>query len=83
LYTPLFIDFIDNVNQWQFPYQYSLTGSVQDNVTGYTIAGLEDDIIKHIWGLNDLTDKLKENKPAGVTDAQIDQLLSFVIKLPL
>jgi len=79
-YTTLFINLIDNFNEQGVnfgsignPY----LGVVNDNVSGYTIAGLENDVIRFLLHRNDLADRLKAYKPAGVTDVQIDQLLNF------
>jgi len=33
-------------------------------------------MLKHIYGLSSLAEQLKANKPAGVTDEQIDLLIS-------
>lgn len=75
-YTPLFIDLVDNYNQRP---QYLVTSplSPDDNVTGYTLPQIESAFFKHIYGLVSLSTELKSHKPIGVTDAQIDALLSF------
>lgn len=73
-YTTLYINLIDGVNDsnlWFFP------GTPNDNVIGYTLPFIESKILKHSYGLSSLGTQLKNNKPAGVTDNQIDQLLSF------
>lgn len=68
-YTPVYIDLIDNYNQ-------GLNGRpIIDNVSGYTLPQIER-LLKNIYGLSSLSEQLKANKPIGVTDAQIDQLLS-------
>jgi hypothetical protein len=51
------------------------TPSLTDNVSGYTIVGIESTFLKHVYGLSSLRSQLKANKPASVTDAQIDQLI--------
>ena len=70
-YTPIFIDLVDNFNQ------SSLNSTLpNDNVSGYTLANIESTFLKNVYGLSSLRTALKNNKPAGVTDAQIDLLLS-------
>lgn len=46
-----------------------------DIVTGYTFSQIETVIIPYSYGLSSLSTQLKSNKPAGVTDLQIDNLL--------
>ena len=76
-YTSLFINLIDNFNEngvttfWGKP-----NGSVNDNVTGYNLATIESNFLKHCYGLSSLSTQLKANKPSGVTDQQIDNLIS-------
>jgi hypothetical protein len=68
-YTPLYIDLIDDYNQ-------GLNGRpIIDNVRGYTLPQIEG-FLKHIYGFSSLSSQLKSHKPAGVTDAQIDELLA-------
>jgi len=70
-YTSLFIDLVDNFNQFgAFP------NALIDNVTGYTFAGIESGYLKKVYGVESLREKLKANKPSGVTDSRIDQLLN-------
>ena len=75
-YTSLFIDLVDNYNQ-RPEYIFISASSPDDNVTGYTLPLMESSFMKHVYGLTSLDRYLKENKPAGVTDAQISTLLSF------
>lgn len=75
-YTPLYIDIIDNHNEIGVQYFGLGTGSVNDQVGGYSLAFIETEMLKHIYGLASLSDQLKAHKPAGVTDAQIDLLIS-------
>jgi len=71
-YTSLFIDIVDNHNQVG-----RFNGSaITDNVQGYTLANIESGFLKHVYGFSSLREKLKDNKPFGVTDAQIDELLN-------
>ena len=70
-YTNLFINLVDNFNDGT-----GFSGSPNDQVTGYTLANIESGFLKHVYGLSNLSTILKANKPVGVTDAQIDLLLS-------
>jgi hypothetical protein len=45
-------------------------------VTGYTMSGIEGGFLKHVYGYNSLRSQLKANKPFGITDAQIDELMN-------
>ena len=49
---------------------------VNDQVSGYTLANIESEMLKHIYGHSSLGDQLKAHKSTGVTDAQIDLLIS-------
>jgi hypothetical protein len=71
-YTSLFIDLVDNHNQAG---RFGGTGII-DNVSGYTLGGIESGFLKRSYGLSSLSNNLKANKPAGVTDAQIDGLIA-------
>ncbi|KAA5534780.1 hypothetical protein F0919_09230 [Taibaiella lutea] len=84
-YTSLFINLIDDFNEngvW-FP-NVALFGQVNDQVSGYTLQSIESSILKFVARThpsggpypNSLSELLKINKPNGVTDAQIDLLLS-------
>lgn len=73
-YTSLFIDILDDHNQFgnlYFPRGY---GTVNDRVKNYHITTIERSM-KHVYGLASLAKELKNNKPAGVTDQDIDLLL--------
>ncbi len=76
-YTPIYIDVIDNHNQLGQAYPGRGTGSVDDQVTGYSLAFIESELLKHIYGLASLEEKLKENKPPGITDDQIHLLMKY------
>lgn len=75
--TNLYINLIDNHNEFGRNYQFRGTGVVNDQVSGYSLAFIESDLLRHVYGLASLAGQLKANKPTGVTDAQIDLLLSF------
>ena len=72
-YSCVFIDLIDNFNQAG---QYQGFNTLTDNVTGYTMSGIESGFLKYVYGFSSLRDQLKANKPSGVTDAQIDEMIN-------
>lgn len=73
-YTSLYINLVDAQNDRTL---WGLTASPDDQVTGYTLPFIEQKILKHSYGLTSLSTQLMNNKPAGVTDAQIKLLISF------
>ena len=71
-YSSLFIDLYDDFNQrtkWGSDYP-------NDNIVGYTPSTLNS-IVNTSETLVDVRTKLKANKPAGVTDAMINELIDF------
>jgi hypothetical protein len=76
-YTTLFINIIDNHNELGVFYQFRGSGYVDDRVSDYNLGFVESEMLKHISGVNSVSQQLKDNKPAGVTDAQIDLLISY------
>lgn len=78
-YTPLFIDLMDDYNQLGQSFPPYADGVVNDQVLNYSLAYIEQNFLKYVYGLSSLTEKLKQYKPTGssVTDAQIDSLMSF------
>jgi len=72
--TNMFINIIDDFND-QLLFQF--VGTPDDNVYGYTLSQIESTMLKNIYGLYSLGQQLKANKPAGVTDADIDKLISY------
>ncbi len=48
-----------------------------DEITGYSMGDLEDDVVKYSYGLHSLKNKLKANKPYGVINKEIDLYLSY------
>ena len=75
-YTSLFIDLIDDHNELGQSYG-SQVGTVDDQVNHFTLANIESLVLKHSYGLTSLKTNLKANKPASVTDAQIDLLITY------
>jgi hypothetical protein len=74
--TSLFIDLVDKNNQRGQTFGSYTKGTVSDPVTGYTLAGIERDFLKDVYGLSSLGDQLKTHKPAEATNTQIDILLT-------
>jgi len=72
-YSSVFINLCDNFNE---NVQWINSSLPNDQVTGYTLAGIESSFLKHVYGQGSLRDQLKNNKPTGITDAQIDQLMN-------
>ena len=75
-YTNIYIDLYDDYNELNQLIGNDI-GFVNDDVSGYTFSNIEANILSHAYGKESLATYLKLNKPAGVTDSQIDQLLSF------
>lgn len=76
-YTSLFINLVDDVNELGKYYSnIGVYGVVDDPVKGYTLSNIQANFLKHIYNSSSLSTQLKANKPAGVTNAQIDLLLS-------
>jgi len=70
-YTSLFIDLIDNYNQASS----SFANPINDPVSDYLLSDIEN-YLQNVIGLNTLKNELKSHKPTGVTDQQIDDLIS-------
>ena len=70
-YTSLYINIVDNITDSNIFF-----GTPNDQIAGYTLSFIEQNMFKHCYGLSSLGMQLKNNKPIGVTDAQIDLLLS-------
>jgi len=77
-YSPLFIDLIDDYNQRAVlgarsdGFEYA-----NDSVKSYDLATLNTILIKS-HGLESLSSNLKKQKPTGVTDSQIDNLINSI-----
>ncbi len=72
-YTPLFIDLIDDFNQKTY---YNGDNRPDDKVKNYTLSSIES----ILFGVRDyevLKAMLKMNKPVGVTDGDIDDLINY------
>ena len=77
-YTSLFINLVDNINESTINYGTAMNPQpgITDPVANYTLSNIEDNVLKHSYGLTSLSQNLKSNRPTGVTDAQIDVLLA-------
>ncbi len=76
VYTPIFIDLMDNYNQNIFN-----QNRCKDNVSGYTLKEIQDEILSTSYGEYSLRQTLKSNLKHGATAAQIDELLDNYINL--
>jgi hypothetical protein len=73
-YTNIFINLIDDYNE---RVERGDSRLPDDNVSGYTMPFIEQNIMRHSYGLTTLRDEVKAHKPNGtVTDAQIDVLFN-------
>ena len=74
-YTPLFVDLIDDVNQrftHDEPLQYP-----NDNISGYSLSYIQDNILVSSYGLSSFRDALSLHKINGVTDNDITLLMEY------
>jgi hypothetical protein len=73
------IGFIESNSWYLFP--AGDTTRPYDQVEDYTMGYLESNVMKHTYGLTSLRNNLKDNKPWGVTDKQIDIFLEYFFEL--
>lgn len=71
-YTPLFIDLIDDFNQAL----YYGNDYINDNISGYTLQEIQDNILGSSYGLTSCRNTLKSLKLHGETDDDIDNLFA-------
>ena len=73
-YSSLFIDLMDDYNQ-RIKNEYFDISLPNDNVSGYTLKTLNSSL-KYFRGLPSTSNYIKKYiaKPAGVTDAKLDEL---------
>ena len=76
-YSPIFIDLVDDHNQGLFSYDRP-----NDQVKGYTMKYLNDNVLPHAYGLSSLKTTIKANLVSGVTAEQIDLLFELYQNLP-
>ena len=75
-YTNLFIDLVDDYNEFNQNFIGQPNGTVNDEVKGYKMSIMEEFMTIDVYNLDDIKSWLKLSKPNGVTDQQIDLLLS-------
>jgi hypothetical protein len=75
--TSLFIDIVDRHNQKGQQFGSFKSGSIDDRITGLSLAQIESRILKDSYGLPSLRENLKRSKPQEITDANIDLLIDF------
>ena len=76
--TSLFINLVDDFNQFGRPFFGFGNGVVNDQVTGYTLPFLESNVLPYTGtGTAAFNQRLIDTEPVGITDAKMDLLLSF------
>jgi len=75
-YTSLFINLVDNYNELNQQFILKPSGSIYDIVSGYTLSGIEDNIIEYCSDWTTMKAALKANKPTGVQDYEIENLVN-------
>ncbi|MFT4062805.1 MAG: hypothetical protein QM642_10675 [Edaphocola sp.] len=73
-YTSLFINLIDDYNEFGQSFPGFDNGTVNDQVSGYNLGFIQSFMLLNTMNLSTLKAKLSLNKPTGVTDAQLDLL---------
>ena len=79
-YTPIFIDLMDAYNQGDYPPNLILSPNEKkpnDQVSGYTLKYINDNILPSSYGISSLYHTLKEHLIAGVTQEQLDLLFEL------
>ncbi len=81
IYTSLFINLVDDFNEngvdLDVRINWVLLGSVNDPVSGYNLATIQANYLRNIYGASSLQSQLNNNRPTGVTTAQLNMLLSY------
>jgi len=82
IYTPIFVDLMDDHNQREGgtlngTLLASNTNLPNDRIDEYTLVYIQNNILRDAYGLSSLRDALKDNKPSGVTDTDIDELFAL------
>jgi hypothetical protein len=76
-YSPIFIDLIDKFNQQNQYYSSVDLTLPKDRVTGYTLASIQNNILKNSRTIANLRTQTKLYKPSGITDTNIDELFQL------
>lgn len=53
------------------------TGVVNDQVSGYNLATIQANYLRNMYAASSLQNQLNNNRPTGVSTAQLNLLLSF------
>lgn len=75
-YTSLFINLVDNFNENGLNFGNFGTGSVNDQVSGYSLATIQANYLKNIYNSSSLFTQLNNNIPTGITTTQLNLLLN-------
>jgi hypothetical protein len=75
--TSLFIDLVDNNNQKGQKFGSFNTGSVDDRVSGFTMAELESSVLKESYGMSSLRENVKRAKSPETTNSNIDLFFTY------
>lgn len=75
-YTSLFINIIDDYNEFRQGFGF-YTGTVNDNVRGFTLGDIEANMLNHIYGLPSLGDELINHNLTATSDTEIGALLKY------
>jgi len=76
-YTTLFINLVDDFNEMGVDFNHRGYGSVNDDVTGYTLPDIEQYILPYSNSMLQLANNLQTNRPSSVTWTQLNTLISF------
>lgn len=71
-YTSLFINLVDDFND-----SNGWTGRPNDQVSGYNLATIQANYLRNMYAASSLQNQLNNNRPTGVSTAQLNLLLSF------
>jgi hypothetical protein len=73
IYTPLFIDLIDDYNQAA---ERNNNNMPTDNITGFSMRNIERNILPDAYGLTSLRQALRNNRPAGTTEVAVNNYMA-------
>ncbi len=79
-YTSLFINLVDDFNEngvnLRDPITPGFFGSINDPVSGYNLATIQANYLSNMYAPSSLFTQLNNNRPTGVTTAQLSTLLA-------
>ncbi|MBR3980426.1 MAG: hypothetical protein IKJ98_04625 [Bacteroidales bacterium] len=84
IYSPIFIDLIDDVNQRYYGVSENGTKFLRaqndnlpdDRVNGYTLSFIQNLILPNAYGLSSLKESIRNHRKLGVLDSDLEALLS-------